>query len=86
MNLTTAIILLGLVGVLAITMYGLFNRAKLVLLGVIALLVVVLALLGAWYSWAESRSMPWTLGYATVAAVGLASAIRQLLPKSSGRD
>ena len=53
-----------------------------------ASLVVVTAILslGAWYSWAESNSIPWTLGYSTIAAISLTGAIRQFLSGGISED
>ncbi|MDV6034223.1 MAG: hypothetical protein F9B45_29840 [Phycisphaera sp. RhM] len=34
---------------------------------IVAVAIIAMATLGAWYAWAESRSLGWTLGYLGVA-------------------
>lgn len=49
------------------------------ILGLSLVLVSAVFSLGAWYAWAESNSLPWTLGYGTLAAIALSGAARQFL-------
>ncbi|MBX7245455.1 MAG: hypothetical protein K1X53_08145 [Candidatus Sumerlaeaceae bacterium] len=62
---------------------SLLTRHRSPVIGVLTALFGLIALGGAWYAWMETKSGPWTLGYAAVAAVALASALRQFM---DGRD
>jgi hypothetical protein len=79
MNLTTAALFLGILVALGIALWGFFSRERSPLIALVAIAVALLAALGAWYAWAETKSTPWTIGYAIVAAAGVMSAVRQLL-------
>ena len=69
---------LAAIGALCVAIWGLLSKQRSAFVGVIAASVAVLAAVGAWYAWAESRSIPWTVGYAALAVVSVAAAIRQL--------
>jgi hypothetical protein len=87
MNLASAAIFLGVIAALCVALWGLFSRRRSVIGGVIAASVALLATGLAWYAWAESQSIPWTLGYGVVAVASVASAIRQCVGGgSSGQD
>jgi hypothetical protein len=77
MNIASAAIFMGMIVALGVTLWGLFARQKSVVIGVIATAVALLAAAGGWYSWAETKSMPWTAGYGILVAASLASAVRQ---------
>ena len=85
MNLASAAIFLGVIAALCVALRGLFSRRRSVIGGVIAGSVALLATGLAWYAWAESQSIPWTLGYVVVAVASVASAVRQCAAGSSGR-
>ena len=86
MNLATAAIFLAVIAALCVVLRGLFSRRRSVIGGVIAASLALLATVLAWYAWAESQSIPWTLLYGVVAVASVASAIRQCAPGSSGQD
>ena len=83
MNFTAAALFAGLILAVAVALGGLIAEHRSPLVGVVAGLVAVLAALGAWYSWAESRSIPWTVGYGVVALTALASSIKQFMGRNN---
>ena len=86
MNITSAVIFLGLIAVLCLTLWGLVARRRSRVLGVIAAAVALMAAGGAWYAWAESKSVPWTVGYGVIVVVSLASTMRQLFGASPPKE
>ena len=83
MNIASAVIFLGVSAALGLAIWGLVARQRSTLVGVIAVSVALLAAGCAWYAWAESKSIPWTLGYGVLLVVSLASALRQLFSVGS---
>ena len=78
MNFVSAVIFLGMIAVLGLALWSLVANQRSAVAGVIAAVVALLAAGGAWYAWAESKSVPWTIGYGVVALACMASAMRQL--------
>jgi len=78
-----AVIGLALV-LLAVVGYGLFTQKKSAGIGLAALVVAFLAAGGGWHAWAESRSVPVTVGYVVVLLISLGSAARQFVGKPAG--
>jgi di/tricarboxylate transporter len=85
MNIDTAVIFLGAIAALGATVWGLFAKRRSAAIGIIAAAVALLAAVCAWYAWAETKSIPWTLGYGAVVGASLASSVRQLWPSSKSR-
>lgn len=77
MNPGTILVFLALLAAVCVVVWGLVNQSPSILIAVIAAAVCILAALGAWYAWAESRSMPWTTGYGGLALLSAAATIRQ---------
>ncbi len=77
MNIVSAVIFLGMIAALGLALWGLVAKRRSPVIGVIAAAVALIAAGGAWYAWAESKSIPWTIGYGVMAFIGLASAMRQ---------
>jgi hypothetical protein len=81
MSFGGAAIFLFLIAAVCAVLMALFVRPRRLLvsvpLGLIAASAAPLAALGAWSAWAESHSIPWTVGYAALAVVSVAAAIRQ---------
>ena len=77
MGLEAVAIFLVLISICAVPIYGLVSGRKSTVVLVLSAVVSVLAVIGAWYSWAESRSVPWTVGYGVMAAVAFGSMVRQ---------
>ena len=73
-----AVAILCVAGLIAV-LYGLVNRRGSILLAVVALLLALTTGGGAWYAWAESRSIPWMVGYGAIVVVSLIAAIRQFI-------
>ena len=67
---------------LAVVAYGLFSSKRSIGIALIALAVAVLAAGGAWYAWAESHDIPWTIGYGMVTVISIASAARQFVGRT----
>ncbi len=86
MNIASAAIFLGLLAALGIALWGLCAEQRSAVVGVIAAAVALLAAGGAWYAWAESKSIPWTVGYGVVVVGSVASAIRQFVGGGSIRQ
>ena len=78
MNIVSAVTFLGMIAVLGIALWGLVAKPRSRVIGVFAATVALMAAGGAWYAWAESKSVPWTIGYGVVALACMASAMRQL--------
>jgi len=86
MNIAGAAIFLGIIAALGVALWGLVAKQRSAVVGVIAVVVALLAAGGAWYTWAESKSIPWTIGYGVVALVSLASAMRQFFSAGSSEE
>ena len=77
MNITSAVIFLGMIVVLGFVLRCLVAKQRSRVFGVIAAMVALMAAGGAWYAWAESKSVPLTIGYGVVAVACVGSAMRQ---------
>ena len=87
MNLAGAAIFLSVIAAMCVALWGLFSRRRSVIVGVIAGSVALLAAGLAWYAWAETQSILWTVAYGVVAVTSVASAIRQCACSGpSGQD
>ncbi len=64
---------------IAVVTFRLFGSNRSISIALIALPVAVLAAGGAWYAWAESQDMPWTIGYGVVVVISIAAAARQFV-------
>jgi hypothetical protein len=79
MGIASAVVaLVALVGLVAV-LAALVNRRRSIPLAVAMLPVAAFTAVGAWYSWAETHSVAWTLGYGAVAVVSLVGLIRQFV-------
>ena len=78
MNIDSAAVFLGAIAALGATLWGLFAKQRSLVIGAIAAVVALLAAICAWYAWAETKSLPWTLGFGVVVGASLASSLRQL--------
>lgn len=76
-NMISSVLLLALIGILTVTGWGLFSSSRSVTVGIIATLPILPCLLGAWHAWVEAQDVAWTIGYMTIGALALASAVRQ---------
>jgi len=77
MNPDSTLIFLAMIAAVCVVVWGLFNQRRSMLLAAIAACVTILAALGAWYAWAETQSVAWTVGYGVLAVAGKVAAIRQ---------
>jgi len=71
-----AIIFIGVFVALTVTACGAFRSRRSIAIAVVAAVVAVLAAGCGWYAFAESRSVPWTIGYAVLSLVSLSVAIK----------
>ncbi|MGI9471869.1 MAG: hypothetical protein ACR2NZ_10075 [Rubripirellula sp.] len=83
MSVLTLLMAIVLLTAVALTIYGLFVPCRSFPLAILALGVFAIASLGAWYSWSETHSISWTVGYSSVAGIALVSMLRQLLVRPS---
>lgn len=84
MGLEGIVIVVFILLAIAAVVWGLFAKKRSLAVALIALAVAGLAALGSYYSFAETHSMPWTLGYAAAALLALVVAARQLIFKKAG--
>ena len=78
MTIVSGLILLVALLFVVLVFWGLFTRCQFRFVGVLAILSVPVAALGAWYSWMETQSVGWTIGYSAFAMIGIVTAIRHL--------
>jgi hypothetical protein len=64
---------------LALVVYGAISPKKSIAVALVALLVAVLAAAGGWHAWAETGSVPWTLGYGVIVMAAAAVSVRHLV-------
>lgn len=76
MTITSGILLVVAVLFLILIAWGLFTPRRNVAFGVLGILILPVAVLGAWYSWMETQSPGWTIGYGVLAIIGIANAFR----------
>ena len=74
MGSTAFVVLFALISAAIYLSYAAFAGSRSPLLLVVAIAFSTLASGLAWYSWAESQSVPWTIGYLSVAVVSLIAA------------
>ena len=81
MNLFSAFIILATLAAFAAAIFGLFNRKPGIAVAIAGFVIVPIGGLGAWYSFMETQSIPWTIGYGVVSALGLIAGVRNVLPR-----
>lgn len=74
-----AFIFIGVIVAVAVVVWGAFKSGRSITVAIVALLVAVLAAGCGWYAFAESRSMPWTIGYGVISLMSLAVGIKNLI-------
>lgn len=81
------VLVLGVMALTAVglTIYGAVVPRRSLPIALVALAVLGVGSLGAWYAWMETQSIPWTVGYLTMAAIALIAFVRQLMPGSMAR-
>jgi hypothetical protein len=77
MNIESAVLFLCVIVAVAVAIWGLLGRTRSPIIGIIAVFVSILAAVGAWYAWAETKSTPWTNGFSVVVLAAILSAVRQ---------
>ncbi len=77
MDLRGIVIFGVLIVALCVAFRGLVSERRSTVGGVIAAGIALLSALISWYSWAETGSVSWTVGYGVVALLGCVSAGRQ---------
>lgn len=84
MGAPLAIFLLIAVVAIGYLVWSAINGNRSLVLPLVAFLLASIAALGAWHAWGESQSLPWTLGYLTIAVgVVLAAATGWVRGKNS---
>ncbi|QDV40431.1 hypothetical protein Enr13x_02370 [Stieleria neptunia] len=74
MGSTLAVLLVVVVISISYLLRSALTGSRSPVLLIVAVSIIAMATLGAWYAWAESRSVGWTLGYLGVALGTLALA------------
>jgi len=81
-----AVILIGIMVALAVVVRGAFAKRHSVAVALISLPLALLAAGCGWYAFAESQSLPWTIGYSTIALVSVGVGIKHLTGNQTNRD
>ena len=81
MNINTTIIFLMLIIMFGLTVWGLFNKRRSILIILADVLVILTTGIGALYAWGESHSLPWAIGYFSFFILGIVSIVRQIRHK-----
>jgi hypothetical protein len=81
-----AIIFLGVTAALAVVAWGAFAARRSVAVAVVAAIVAVLASGCAWYAFAESQSLPWTIGYGVVTLLSICVGIKHVVGRRTALD
>ena len=69
----------GAIIAFGVVLWGVLTKSRSGLIAAVAVLPASLATLCCWYSYAESGSVPWMLGYGVVAVVSALVAVRHLI-------
>ena len=85
MNAIGLLVGVMLLSAVALTIYGAVVPRRSIPIALVALAVLGVGSLGGWYAWMETQSLPWTIGYLTVAAIALIAFIRQIMPAPMAR-
>lgn len=80
MNAIVLILGLMVLTAVALMIYGAIVPRRSIPIAILALAVLGMCSLGGWYAWMETQSIPWTVGYFTIAAIALIAFVRQLMP------
>ncbi len=80
-----------LIGIVAMAVFGILiwsavvgSRSPRIALASIPFCLV--SLLGSWYSWAESRSVPWTIGYLVFGLIALLAVVVSVARRPISRE
>lgn len=78
--MNAATLVFFLVGIVFVggLVWSVFQQKKRMGWGIVGIVVSLAALLGGWHAWAEARSVPWTVGYASLCVLGMVVAVRHL--------
>lgn len=85
MNVIPLLIFAVLLAALILSGWGLFNRRPSILIALAGILTLSASSLGAWYAWAETQDLSWTVGYGIIGFLALIAIGRQGLNKISQR-
>ena len=78
MNPTTLVLGLAFLAIVILVLRGARSGRPSIGLSLLAAVFLVLGSLGAWYSWMESGSLLWTLGYGAIALASAITLFRQV--------
>jgi nicotinamide riboside transporter PnuC len=84
MNIVIAIIVLIAATLLLVPAFAAFSSWRHPFLSILTIALTLLASLGAYYAYAESQSLPWTIGYGLLALLGAAASYRHLTAPATG--
>jgi len=76
MSIVTVIVGVAAFAGVGCVLWALTTSQRSIMVVLIAAVVAPMAALVAWYAWAESRDIPWTVGLGAVALASVAAAVR----------
>ena len=74
-----AIIFIGAIVALAVVLWGAFRSRGSLAIVAVAVFVAVLAAGCGWYALAESKSIPWTIGYGVVVVLSISVGMKHVI-------
>ena len=81
-----AIIFIGAIVALAVVVWGAFRSRQSITIAVVAVVVAVVAAGCGWYAFAESESLPWTIGYGVVALLSVGVGMKHVIGSRDKSD
>jgi len=81
-----AIVFAGVIVALAVVVRGAFAQRSSSAVAATALPLALLSAGCAWYAFAESHSLPWTIGYSLVALVSVGVGVKHLTGNQKAHD
>jgi uncharacterized membrane protein len=81
-----AFIFLGAVAGLAVVVWGAFQSGRSIVVAAVCAVVALPAAVCSWYAYAESQSLPWTIGYGLVVLLSLFVGMKQVFGSRSTSD
>lgn len=81
-----AVIFIGVIVALAVVVRGAFAKRRSIAVALISLSLAVVAAGCAWYAFAESHSLPWTIGYGVFALLSVGVGIKHLAGNQTTHD
>jgi hypothetical protein len=81
-----AVVFIGVIVALAVVVRGAFTQRRSAGVAVTAMVLALLTAGCGWYAFAESHSLPWTIGYGVVALLSIGVGIKHRAGDQRTRD